>query len=166
MPGVFDPQYFEIDYKGKKYYQMHIDGGMNSYVFMIGMYEDWHKVLNLPKDINLDVSLYILANRQYRYKKQNRALESDSAISILTAVAKNTVDLVYDRSIYRLYKASQERGYHFYYTGIDDNITLEYMPHQFEPKEMKRLFNEGYKKGINTINWQTSIADDEVLRHY
>ncbi len=165
MPGVFDPQYFEITYKDKKYYQMHIDGGMNSYVFMIGMYDDWKKVLGMSENSNLNVSLYILANRQYRYKKQTKALSGDSAISILIAVAKNSVDLIYDRSIFRLYEACETQGYNFNYTGIDDNITLKYLPHEFEEDEMQRLFSEGYKKGINGVKWKKYISEDEILKH-
>jgi hypothetical protein len=165
MPGVFDPQYFEINYKDKKYYQMHIDGGMNSYVFMIGMHDDWKKVLDLSEDLKLNLSLYILANRQYRYKKQTKALEGDSALSILIAVAKNSVDLIYDRSIYRLYKACESKNYHFNYTGIDDNITLKYLPHQFEEEEMQSLFSQGYDKGINGVQWQKNISEDEISKH-
>jgi len=165
MPGVFDPQYFEIKYHAEKYYQMHIDGGMNAYVFMIGLHDDWHRVLEVPADSKLDISLYVLANRQYRYKKQTQPLHSDSAISILTAVAKNSVDLIYDRSIYRLYKACETRGYSFNYTGIDDNITLNYLPHQFKPEEMDKLFSQGYEKGINGVKWQHDISEDEILQH-
>ena len=165
MPGVFDPQYFEVDYKGKAYYQMHIDGGMNSYVFMIGMNNNWNKILHISPKTKMDVSLYVLANRQYRYKKQTKPLKGDSAVSILIAVAKNSVDLIYDRSIYRLYNSCKANGYNFNYVGIDDNITLMYMPHQFKPTEMNRLFKEGYKRGLNGIKWQKNISENELLKH-
>jgi len=165
IPGVFDPQYFKVDYKGETYYQMHIDGGMNSYVFMIGMYDNWRNILDISPDIKMNVSIYILANRQYRYKKQTQPLKSDNVISILSAVVKNSVDLIYDRSIYRLYKASKKNGYNFNYVGIDDNITLKYLPHKFKPKEMKRLFLEGYKRGFNDLKWQKSISEYEMLKH-
>jgi hypothetical protein len=165
MPGVFDPSYFEIHYKGTTYYQMHIDGSMSSYVFMIGMYDNWKEILNLKDDENLNLSLYVLSNRQYRYKKSHNPLHDDSAISILIAVAKNSVDLIYDRSIYRLYNACKEYDYNFYYTGIDDNITLNYLPHEFNTEEMQRLFREGYKKGIEGIEWKKKISENEIKKH-
>lgn len=165
IPGLFDPQYFALNYKGATYYQMHIDGGMNSYVFMIGMYDDWHTLLNLPQEKKLNVSLYILSNRHYRYKKRDQALKNDSVASIIEAVVKNSIDLIYDRSIYRLYTASRQNGYKFYYTGIDDNITLNKFPHEFDAQEMQRLYDEGYQKGINGIKWQRDIVYDELLKH-
>jgi len=165
IPVLFDPQYFKVNYKNKEYYQMHVDGGINSYVFMIGMYDNWNKVLGIKNDVKLDISLYILANRQYRYKKQNQPVSGDGIISILIAVTKNSVDLNYDRSIYRIYKACEKKGYNFYYTGIEDDIILKYLPHQFNTKEMKKLFKDGYDKGRNGISWQTSISEDEILKH-
>jgi len=163
MPGVFDPQYFEINYRGQKYYQLHIDGGMNSYVFMVGLFEDWNKILHLKN--KLDVSIYVLANRQYRYKKPTKPLKDDSALSILIGVSENSMDLLFDRSVYRLYTACQENGYRFYYTGIDDNVTLKAMPHQFYKDEMQRLFDEGFKKGSTKIDWQRKIDFNEVNKH-
>ena len=165
IPGIFDPQYFSIKYKNKEYYQMHIDGGMSAYVFMIGMYKDWQKILHLPKETKLNLSLYILSNRQYRYKKQNTPLPNDSYITILTAVAKHSIDLIYDKSIYRLNEACKQNGYNFYYTGIDDDIKLTKLPHQFNKKEMQRLYDQGYKKGYNGVNWQREISVDELLKH-
>ena len=165
MPGVFDPAYFKVNYKGHTYYQMHIDGGMSDYVFMIGMHEDWNKILHLSQDKKLQVSLYVLANRQYRYKKTTHALPNDSALTILIAVAKTSVDLIFDRSIYRLYKACETHGYDFYYTGIDDTMMMPNLPHQFEQKEMQRLFDAGYKKGFYGVKWKRKISEDEISKH-
>ena len=166
MPGVFDPEYFEIEYKNEKYYQLHVDGSMYAHVFMIGLLENWSDVLDYRTDKKFDVNLYVVANRKYRYKHQLKPLKDDSAISILVAVATNSVDLLFDRSLFRLYKACQFKGYRFNYTGISDDVNLTTLPHEFEPKEMNRLFTEAYKKGIDGIKWQTEITDDEIIRHY
>jgi len=165
MPGVFDPQYFEVEYGGEKYYQLHIDGGMNSYVFMVGLFENWREILDVPEDERFDVSIYVLANRQYRYKKPSKPLSNDSVFSILMGVATNSVDLLFDRSVYRLYKACEKNGYNFYYTGIDDDVELKSMPHQFHKKEMSELFAKGFQKGSKQIKWQREIHFDEVNRH-
>jgi len=165
MPGVFDPQYFEVEYGGEKYYQLHIDGGMNSYVFMVGLFDNWKEILDVPVNKKFDVSIYVVANRQYRYKKPSKPLENDSALSILVGVATNSVDLLFDRSVYRLYKACEKNGYNFYYTGIGDDVELKDMPHQFHKKEMKELFTKGFEKGSKQIRWQRKIHSDEVTRH-
>jgi hypothetical protein len=130
---------------------------------MVGLFENWNKILHFNK--KLDVSIYVLANRQYRYKKPSKALENDSALSILMGVTANSIDLLFDRSIYRLYKACEENKYNFYYTGIDDNITIKAMPHQFYKDEMQRLFDEGFKKGSTKINWQKKIYFNEINKH-
>ena len=165
LPSVFDPQYFEIKYKNKKYYQMHIDGGIYAHVFMIGLFENWKDVLNIQTKEKYGVNVYVIGNRKYRLLDTKQPLESDGILEILTQVATHSIDLIYDRSLYRLYKGCQKEGYNFYYTGIDDNITTHSFSHQFIPKDMKKLYEQGYKKGIGKIPWQRTIAQDELLYH-
>ena len=166
MPGVFDPEYFEIEYKNEKYYQLHVDGSMYAHVFMIGLLENWTDLLDYKTDKKFNVNLYVIANRKYRYKDQLEPLEDDSAMSILIAVATNSVDLLFDKSLFRLYKACQDKGYKFNYAGISDDVNLTTFSHEFEPKEMNRLFSDAYEKGLNGISWQNKIDDDEVRKHY
>ena len=166
MPGVFDPEYFEIEYKDEKYYQIHVDGSMYAHVFMIGLLENWGDILDYKTDKKFDVTLYAIANRKYRYKNRLKPLEDDSAVSILIAVATSSVDLLFDRSLFRLYKACQSKGYRFNYAGIGDDVNLTTLSHEFEPEQMNRLFVYARKKGLEGIEWQTEITDDEVTKHY
>jgi len=166
MPGVFDPEYFEIVYKDQKYYQLHVDGSMYAHVFMIGLLENWNDLLAYKTDKHFDVNLYVVANRKYRYKRQLKPLKDDTAVSILIAVATNAVDLLFDRSLFRLYTACRLKGYDFNYVGIADDENLTTLAHEFEQAEMKRLFDDAYKKGLEGISWQREINDDEVVRHY
>jgi len=123
-------------------------------------------LLDYKTDKKFNVNLYVIANRKYRYKDQLEPLEDDSAMSILIAVATNSVDLLFDKSLFRLYKACQDKGYKFNYAGISDDVNLTTFSHEFEPKEMNRLFSDAYEKGLNGISWQNKIDDDEVRKHY
>ena len=166
MPGVFDPQYFEIQYKGSTYYQIHIDGGMYAHVFMIGLLENWNDILEYEGDKVMDVNLYVVANRKYRFKRPLIPLKDDSAVSILIAVAINSVDLLFDRSLFRLYKACEFKGYDFNYVGIADDENLTSFSHEFKQEEMQKLFDDAYNRALKGIIWQKVIRDDEMINHY
>ena len=87
------------------YYQMHVDGGLYSNVFMIGMLVNWSEVLqiNSEKMSHFDANLYVIANRKYResHAYKPAPLESTEIIGSLLLVA---TDLLFDRTIYRLYE--------------------------------------------------------------
>ena len=70
LPVYLPPQYMEVDISGEKYYQMHIDGGIYSQVFMIGLLVNWGEVLNFKDsdNTNFDITLYTVANRKYRQR--------------------------------------------------------------------------------------------------
>jgi hypothetical protein len=166
IPGIFDPQYFKIKYKNSTYYQLHIDGGMYAHVFMIGLLENWKDILNIKEDKKVfDVNLYVIGNRKYRFKDSTKALENDYSTTILTHVAMHSIDLLYDRSLYRLYKACKEKDFNFHYKGIDDDVEIHSYSHQFIPEEMNTLYTEAYNKALNGINWQKDIDENEILLH-
>ena len=165
IPGIFDPQYFKIKYQQKEYSQLHIDGGMYAHVFMIGLLENWREILNVQDAKKFNVNVYVIGNRKYRYLNSHEALSNDSAINILINVSKHSVDLLYDRSLYRLYRACETKGFNFYYKGIDDDIKLNSYPHQFIPEDMALLYKTAFDEAKTKIKWQRVIAEDEVLKH-
>jgi len=167
LPVYLPPQYMEVDLDDKKYYQMHIDGGIYSQVFMIGLLVNWSEVLNFDKNANtnFDATLYTISNRKYRQRDIYEPVKQ-SPFSIIEAYVLTEMDLLFDRSVYRLYKACQKRGVKFKITSIPkkmQNVILE--PTQFNPKNMIRLFNIGYKTGKTNIDWKEKISFKEYDNH-
>ena len=167
LPVYLPPQYMEIDIDNKKYYQMHIDGGIYSQVFMIGLLVNWSEVLNFDKNANtnFDTTLYTVSNRKYRQRDIYEPVEQ-APFSIIEAYVLTEMDLLFDRSVYRLYTSCKEKNVKFRITSIPrkmPNVVLE--PTEFNPKNMIRLFNIGYKMGKTNINWKENISFEEYDNH-
>jgi hypothetical protein len=167
MPGIFDPQYFEIKYKNSTYYQVHVDGSMYAHVFMIGLLENWRDILHIDSQQEniFNVNLYVVGNRKYRFKNTKKPLSNDYSATILVQVATHAVDMLFDRSLYRLYKACEDKNFNFYYKGIDDTVRLDTYSHQFIPEDMNHLYAIGYEEAIKGIPWKREILEDELLLH-
>lgn len=163
LPIYLPPQYMKVEIDKKDYYQMHIDGGIYSQVFMIGLLVNWADVLNFKKDANknFDVTLYTVANRKYRQRDLYKPVEQ-APFSIIEAYVLTEMDLLFDRSLYRLYTSCKQKDIKFKMATIPhkmEDIIIE--PTEFNSKKMTKLYNIGYQLGKNHIDWKDEISFDE-----
>lgn len=162
MPIFLPPQYMSVDIKGKEYFQMHVDGGIYSHVFMIGLLVDWMDVLNLKPDANtdFDATLYTVANRKYRNRHMYSPVEQ-SPSSIIDAYIEVETDLLFDKSIYRLYDSCVKKGIKFRMASVPENANSVDEATEFNPEKMTTLFNVGYGFGRHGVKWREEISLEE-----
>jgi len=163
LPIYLPPQYMKVDIDGKDYYQMHIDGGIYAQVFMIGLLVNWSEVLGFKNtnNTNFDVTLYTVSNRKYRQRDIYKPIEQ-APFSIIEAYVLTEMDLLFDRSVYRLYSSCKEKGFKFKMASIPNkmkDIVLD--PIEFDSKHMTELYNIGHNIGRNHIEWKEEISFDE-----
>jgi len=163
LPVYLPPQYMSVDVNGKDYYQMHVDGGIYTQVFMIGLLVNWSDVLDFKENANtdFDVTLYTVANRKYRQRDIYQPVEQ-APFSIIEAYVLTEMDLLFDRSVYRLYKSCEKKGFKFKMASIPEKMPdIITVPTEFDPKKMIKLFNVGYQMGRTNIPWKTKVSFDE-----
>jgi len=163
LPVYLPPQYMSVDVDGKDYYQMHIYGGIYTQVFMIGLLVNWGEVLEFDKSSNtdFDVTLYTVANRKYRQRDTYQPVEQ-APFSIIEAYVLTEMDLLFDRSMYRLYKSCEKKGFKFKMASIPEKMPdIITVPTEFKPDKMIKLFNIGYQIGKTEIPWKTKVSFDE-----
>ncbi len=163
LPMYLPPQYMKVDVDGESYYQMHVEGGIYSQVFMIGLLVNWGEVLNFKESANtdFDVTLYTVANRKYRQRDLYQPVEQ-APFSIIEAYVLTEMDLLFDRSLYRLYKSCAKKDVKFKMVTIPDKMEeIITKPTEFNPDKMIKLFNVGYRLGNNTFEWKEKILLDE-----
>ena len=155
-----------VDIDGTQYSQMHVDGGIYSHVFMIGLLVDWEGVLNLNNDANtdFDVTVYTIANRKYRNRYSYDPVEQSPG-SVISAYVAVETDLLFDRSIYRLYTSCVKNDFKFRMVTVPEGINFVDDGKEFNPEKMTKLFNVGYSFGRNGINWQEDISVEEYDNH-
>ena len=163
LPVYLPPQYMKVDINGQDYYQMHIDGGIYSQVFMIGLLVNWGEVLDFKESANknFDVTLYTIGNRKYRQRDIYKPVQQEP-MSIIEAYLLTEMDLLYDRSVYRLYSSCKKKGFKFKMASIPEGMKdIIQDPTEFHPKELKKLFNIGYNIGNTQIDWKEKISFHE-----
>ena len=167
MPVYLPPQYMYIDVEGKRYYQMHMDGGVYSQVFMVGLLTDWKEALALDANVNLNFNstLYTIANRKYRQRDIYKPVKQ-KPFDIIEAYVLMEMDLLFDRSMYRLYKNCKAKGIAFKMATIPEkmeNIVVD--PTEFEPEHLMKLYSMAYDLGKNGIVWKNEITLDAYDLH-
>jgi len=99
VPVIFPPHFFNVPVKGKNYSQMHVDGGVYTNIFMIGLFTDWVEELHikLNEDKKIEANLYIIANKKYRERHHYDPVPL-KVNSILNSFITVEMDLLFDRS--------------------------------------------------------------------
>jgi len=151
MPIAFPAVYIEVEADGRKYDEMHVDGGVITEVFF---YSDIFKVEEGLEHVGIkkkpEVKLYIIRNSQiqpqYQEVKVNLLSIAGRSISSLTST-QGVGDL------YRIYLLSEREGIDFNLASIPPDFVPN-AQEPFDPVEMKRLYDLGYNMAKSGYPWE------------
>jgi len=162
VPIIFPPHFFNLDIDGNSYSQMHVDGGVYSNVFMIGLYVDWMSELQLTikNDIKIKTNLYMIANRKYRERHAYDPMPLKFS-PVFDAFITVETDLLFDRSVYRIYNSIQDRNIDFHIATIPQDANHIQSMMEFVPKEMRAIYGIAYDKASNGYPWKKEIRWNE-----
>lgn len=148
IPGAFPPVMLDVTVDGKRYEEMHVDGGAMAQAFLYPPQFRLKSFARLrPK--HKDVA-YILRNgRLFRaeaqVKRQTLAI-AGQAISTMTAA--NAVN-----DLYRIFLTTQRDGVDFNLAYLEDEFGVPYKG-PFDREYMNTLFDYGYRKGAAGYPWR------------
>lgn len=152
IPGVFPPVMIDVTVDGKRYQEMHVDGGTVAQAFL---YPPSFSLKAKLKELgikNAKPVAYIIRNgRLYRPEEnvERKTLTiAHQAISTMTA-SSGVNDL------YRMYLTTKRDGVEFRLAYIEDEFQLPYKG-PFERTYMNALFEHGFEVGLNGVNWHTA----------
>jgi len=152
IPVMFPPTYFQVEAGGQRYDEMHVDGGTLTQVFALHSLLD--NMEGAIKAMGLDANkikskLYIIRNGYVsaRYKKVDGKL---------AAIAGQAMDATINAQglgdLYRIYVFTHQMGNDYNLAFIPP----DYMPQgkeDFDPQEMRRLFDRGYADAVKGYPW-------------
>ena len=155
IPAFFPPTMLSVELDGKKYDEMHVDGGVFFQAFAIAAFAD---LRTLTRQAHADFSgtitqrLYVIRNGRTgpEPKPVARSLGGISSQAINTMIKVSGVN-----DLFRLYLASLSDDMEFRYVMIPD----EYVPlstEEFNKDEMNQQFNLGRKMALDGIPWRTT----------
>jgi predicted acylesterase/phospholipase RssA len=147
IPGVFPPVYFDVDVNGKKYDEMHVDGGTITEVFGYGsLFNDSAAAGQLPAGT---CNIYVIRNGKLAAETEQVPRKS---MKIITRSLSTLMKAHSWQDIFRLYFFAQRDKVGFNYVSIPDNYVAS-GKEPFDPAEMKRLFDLGFEMAKSGYKW-------------
>lgn len=147
IPGGFPPVYFDVEIDGKKYDEMHVDGGVITGVFGYGP-----SLFAQAQDEGL-CSFYVIKNGKLDVESMQvrRHVFPISVRSFETLMkAQSWSDML------RLYGIAKRDNVDFSYISLPYGYEAK-GDEMFDPEEMKRLYDLGYSIATSDKPWQKDI---------
>jgi predicted patatin/cPLA2 family phospholipase len=150
IPGVFPPVKIEVEADGRKYDEIHVDGGVTSQVFMYPVGLNWRKVLDrlqVPGRPNL----YVIRNSRTDpgFVSIERRLVPIMSRSVSSLIRTQGIG---DMAI--IYFATRRDGVDFNLAYVPDDFTLD--PNEsFDREYMRALFDIGFAAALKGYTWIT-----------
>jgi predicted patatin/cPLA2 family phospholipase len=147
IPGAFPPMMIDVDVDGKRYQEMHVDGGASSQVFLY------------PPSLNVSTSGITRERRLYVIR--NARLDPDWAqVDRATfSIAGRAIDSLIQTQglgdLYRIYLTTQRDGFDFNLAFIPRSFTRT-LKEPFETAYMSDLFKVGYGLAVKGYPWEKS----------
>jgi len=153
IPIAFPPVFFEVEADGKKYDEMHVDGGTITQVFSL------YDVLQGTRRNNM-VEIYLIWNG-FAVPKWKSV--KDNLPSIATRAMATMANYRGMGDIFRIYVLSGEKGRDFHLAYIPADFEFE-SKQMFDPVQMTKLFDLGYEKAMAGTSWQKKPPIFDILK--
>jgi len=147
----------DITVDGKRYQEMHVDGGAIAQAFLYPPSLSFKKVREILKRDGLKYKkhkrvAYIIRNGRL-YRPEADVKRSTLAILTQTTTTMTAASGVNDT--YRIYLTTKRDGVGFNLAYIDNDFTLPYKG-PFDKDYMRALFNHGFQKGLAGYPWRNT----------
>ncbi|MBS1214249.1 MAG: patatin [Proteobacteria bacterium] len=151
VPVVFPPAYFGVEAGGKRYDEMHVDGGVANQVFLYGPMLD---VAKARKDLGLqklrrNFRVFVLRNTRIKpsWEDMTPLMRKIAPRSVSSLIKAQGVG-----DLYRIYVSSLQDGLDFNLAYIPDALDTN-RSDEFDTRVMNVLFDTGYRLASRGYHW-------------
>jgi hypothetical protein len=151
IPIAFSPVFFEVEAAGRRYDEMHVDGGVGAQVFYTGGVFSSRELRQKAGRGTTREDIYVIHNGQLAAKAATtRRSVPDIARRTLKAASRSAVI----SDLFRIYAQAlrEQSGYHW--ITIPDGVNLS-GEETFDPVVMQQLYNVGYEIARAGPPWNT-----------
>lgn len=149
VPGAFPPVMLDVEVNGRKYQEMHVDGGAVAQVFL---YPPTVHVADASRGRHIQRKriAYVIRNSKLNtpWEDVPRSTLTIAGRAISMLLASNGVG-----DMYRIYTTTKRDGVDFNLAYIDRDFTAEYIG-PFDPRYMVPLFQYGHELGQRGYPWK------------
>lgn len=154
IPGLFPPQFINVEYEGQRYEELHVDGGLATQVFFNPSnfnYQFVAQALGVKRKPQLDVIRNGLLKAPYKsVHDKGIALLSKSVSSLTLAQARG--------DLYRMKYISEANNIDMKVTYIDKDFSnAKQSKDMFDKNYLLTIYDYGYKKASEGQLWVTEL---------
>jgi hypothetical protein len=156
IPGFFPPVLIDVEINGKKYQELHVDGGTTASVFVPVALSR----IDLNKPCRRPGSHVYVINSGKLYADSNMVtrrftkITFDAITAMLHAEARN--------NIFRVFNETILCGMEFHLMAIPQTFRLNLNGLSFEPRELRRLYELGREMGQSQKGWRETPPGSEA----
>lgn len=151
IPGAFPPGFIEVEGNGRKFQEMHVDGGLAGQFYIAP-----DSMLASTATSKLPATdFYIIANMKLNSDFQ---LTERTTLSILGRTVSAAIKFVTRNAIDRAYATAKRSGIGFYVAYVDPSFSAPARG-AFDPDYMKALYEVGFAKGAGPDPFLREPAD-------
>jgi hypothetical protein len=149
IPGAFPPVMIDVEANGRRYQEMHVDGGATAQVFL---YPPTLKVAKLSKQHGIvrERRLYVIRNARL---DPDWAQVERRTLSIAGRAIDSLIQTQGIGDLYKIYAETQRDGIDFNLAYIPKSFSA---PHKedFDTDYMRKLFQTGYDLAVKGYPWE------------
>ena len=148
IPVAFPPVFFEVEADGRRYDELHVDGGGASQIFLYPLGIDWHRV-GEKLNVQGTPQAYLIRNGKFKepYETVEPKVTSIAGHSINSLLASQGIG-----DMYRVYFATKRDGLSYHLAHIPKDFT-EQPKEAFDTEHMRKLFDLAYNLAKDGYPW-------------
>ena len=154
IPVAFPPVRIDVEVDGRRYDEMHVDGGAAAQVFLYPTGIDWARIVK-RFEVKGRPKVYLIRN--FRHAPGWKTMQP-----LLLPIALRTVQsLIRTQGIgdmFRVYYATQRDGLDFHLADIPEDFDKQ-PTEQFDAVYMRRLFDLGHNLAKSGYRWKRTPND-------
>jgi hypothetical protein len=157
IPGVFSPVLIDVEAQGRRFSEMHVDGGVTTNVLIV---PEAVLVTGTPLFApDARPKIYIVMNGKLA---PDFELVNPSTLSIVRRSFETSVRATTRNTLIASYQFAVSRSWEFSLASIDPDYPK---PNSvgFDPVYMQQLFEYGYERGRGGRLWQWTPSKDQPL---
>jgi len=159
VPVIFPPVYIPVGVNGETYRQMHVDGGSREMIFFPKFIQDMDKTIAEAGFSRAEVQgeIYVLYNGRIAARGTYEPVPA-RALSVIEAAARAMQRTNTTSSIYQIWVRGLTHRAAIHITDIAPEYKDLQKDIDFNPDDMKRLFDYGYNRSVKGEAWWTQPA--------
>lgn len=154
IPGVFPPQFIEVNTEGQILEELHVDGGLATQVFFAADIIDYKKI---SQDLGLDKAPQVNVIRNGMFKMPYQPVE-DKGVDLISKSIQSMTLRQSRGDLYRMMYFCEINGLDLNFTYIEDQFDApKKTQDMFDLEYMKALYQYGYDKFKSEQPWAKEL---------